>query len=525
MDKTQEQKNIDSFNKVQQELGTGKQFVTGQGLVPQNQIPTLSKDTLGTGNQPMNIAPRNTGTSAVGFGAEITSLSNAGQVAQKEDTLLQQQNTQVSDTQKNLENSKKAILNKYGLTQGEAALTDKAYSETNQLGTSVDVTAKKLRDINSRINAIDISANEEIKALDKNFYGTTSGKNEAINAINRRATSAKADLYIDKLVTQGEYDSAKSIADRKVNVQMEQDRLDLEKLKFDYAENKDLFTKSEQRQFELMADNRKRELDKTAADAKAFETTKIDLLKSANEQNAPQSIKDAITRSTNVTEAINAAGQYSGNALERQIKYAQLNKLQVEAKQALNSLPSAIQTKVQGVAGQFDGEQAVKNYQAIAETVDAVKNAGVTPIDDIQRIYGVAKVFDPSSAVKEGEYDTVQEYATALLQRVGLKANRVFNNDGFLTPEARQFINDALDNRMASSEKAYKNIYDSYGERINKVTGRTDGKDYITDYSAAFKDKAVQTVKSNGQEWVVGKVYNDGTSNWVVDANGKWTKQ
>jgi hypothetical protein len=34
-----------------------------------------------------------------------------------------------------------------------------------------------------------------------------------------------------------------------------------------------------------------------------------------------------------------------------------------------------------------------------------------------------------------------------------------------------------------------------------------------------------QTVKSNGQDYIVGQVYNDGTANWTVDASGKWTKQ
>lgn len=34
-----------------------------------------------------------------------------------------------------------------------------------------------------------------------------------------------------------------------------------------------------------------------------------------------------------------------------------------------------------------------------------------------------------------------------------------------------------------------------------------------------------QTVQSNGQTYIVGQVYNDGTANWVVDAQGHWTQQ
>lgn len=44
---------------------------------------------------------------------------------------------------------------------------------------------------------------------------------------------------------------------------------------------------------------------------------------------------------------------------------------------------------------------------------------------------------------------------------------------------------------------------------INEVTNKTGG----------------QKVVSNGQEYVVGQVYNDGVANWTVDANGNWSKQ
>lgn len=226
----------------------------------------------------------------------------------------------------------------------------------------------------------------------------------------------------------------------------------------------------------------------------AIRSSKEIALKAAAENGAPASVLAQIDRATTPTEVYTALGQYGSNALDRQYKQAQLANIQSEistrkaqAEQAANTLPPVIQARVQTVAGQFDNEQAVKNFQTIAETVDSVKNAGKSPTDDIQRVYAVAKVFDPNSAVREGEYKTVQDYATSLLQRVGLKANRVFNNDGFLTDEARKFIDNSLDNRLASSKKAYDNIYKSYGERIDKVTGKSDGTQYITDYSKAFQ--------------------------------------
>ncbi len=149
-------------------------------------------------------------------------------------------------------------------------------------------------------------------------------------------------------------------------------------------------------------------------------------------------------------------------------------------------LDSTTLTKVQTVANQFDNEPIVKEYNTIAGQIDFVKGAKTTPTDDISRVYVFAKVMDPNSVVREGEYKTVQDYSTALLQRFGLNAKRVFVNDGFLTDEARRFMQDTLQRRLETSSKQYQNVYTEYARRIDKLTGNADGKDYITNYGNAF---------------------------------------
>lgn len=169
---------------------------------------------------------------------------------------------------------------------------------------------------------------------------------------------------------------------------------------------------------------------------------------------------------------------------------SQAAKMGITPKKDVGNLSPAVATKVQGIAGQFDGEQIVKDYNQIIQSLDAVKRAGTSPTDDIQRVYAFAKIMDPNSVVREGEYKTVQDYSTALLERTGLKAKRIFDNTGFLTEEARGFMLKTLDNRFASTEKAYNNLYNEYGRRIDKITGQADGTDYITDYSRAFETES-----------------------------------
>lgn len=163
-----------------------------------------------------------------------------------------------------------------------------------------------------------------------------------------------------------------------------------------------------------------------------------------------------------------------------------------------------INSTVNSIMSAFDNEPVVRQYQTIAQTVDTVKNLGTSPTDDIRRIYAVAKVFDPNSAVREGEYSTVQEYATSLLQRVGLKANRVFNNDGFLTTEAQKFINTTLNNELSVAKKAYDNTYSSYNKRIADAKSGQGGS--ITDYSAGYTP--IQSQQPSNNEWLATPNYN-----------------
>lgn len=150
-----------------------------------------------------------------------------------------------------------------------------------------------------------------------------------------------------------------------------------------------------------------------------------------------------------------------------------------------------INSTINSIAGSFDNEPAVKTYQTIAQTVGTVKNLGTSPTDDIRRVYAVAKVFDPNSAVREGEYKTVQDYATSLLQRQGLKAKRVFDNSGFLTQEARTFINNTLQNELDSSQKSYDNVYQNYQRRIEDAKAGKGNSltNYQTNYSNQVPSK------------------------------------
>ena len=530
---------------------------------------TITSESL-TSQTPFNLSPQTTGTSATGLGEEMTSRSSADvATADANDALVRQTNKEYLDRQAGEKKSAGFLSDFLGTRKGEIALTDEAYTG------GVDTDSADLKEINNRILAVDNRYRKEIEALQNNPQGKYRENLQAdINTLQRQASSEKADLYIEQLAKQGKYDSAKQIADRKVAMLLENDRITLDKLQFDYENNKELFTKAEQRQFELAQADRNRALDSKRETAKLFETTKIDLMKSANEQNAPQSVKDAINRSKTIDEAINAAGQYGGDIQARLIKDAQLRNLNSEInKRNAETKALEVPTITNADAGQYAGAISTilgsNKFTAVQKRdfVNAV-NSGQDPFQVIKNqarnLLGTEKTdllkFEAAKSSMESLDSELKAFYAAggksnifsgNFEKVNNKLGAV--NDPNLVNIAVQIAASLQRYRNAISGTAYseqegKDIASIFpgitkGELLNSTIVKARLTTLNSDIDGMYESvlgntyndlkkantqpsaNTTTTVKSNGQDYIVGQVYNDGTSNWTVDAQGKWTKQ
>jgi len=238
----------------------------------------------------------------------------------------------------------------------------------------------------------------------------------------------------------------------------------------------------------------------------------FDIQKEAAKNGAPKEVLAAIAKSPNGTAAISAAGEYlmegSGvigeylfykrDALARGIvpvdpdTYMTMDanrKAKVAAAANANGLSNQTLTRVLSIAGQFDAEPIVKEYNVVKEAkqfVDSLSNTTTNPSDDQGLVYAFAKVMDPNSVVREGEYRTVQNYAQSWIKAFGSGMEQAINGTGFLSDEARKNIKKTIASKAAASERTYKSTYNEYTRRINKVSGGKDGADYITDYSKGY---------------------------------------
>lgn len=248
-------------------------------------------------------------------------------------------------------NSLDSLLKEITGAKGKSALTDENYRD------DVDPAKKELDDINNQILAEQTSLRRRQEAIEKNSRGATSeGLAQELRAVEKESLSKQADLSIIQMAKQNNYFGAKEIADRKVAAQLEDQAQRLQILQFTYQENKELFNKQEQRQFETQQGERVRLLEKEGVELKAVN----DLAINALQNGAPVDVVRKMQTAKSQDEALSYGGQYIGK-LDRDTQLLQQQKLRSEAS-AAKAQQQAI-TQVQALTQNGD---PVSSKQALA---------------------------------------------------------------------------------------------------------------------------------------------------------------
>lgn len=160
-------------------------------------------------------------------------------------------------------------------------------------------------------------------------------------------------------------------------------------------------------------------------------------------------------------------------------------------------------SRVYAISDKFDSSPIVKSYNTVQRSaidanllMDKINQdtiSGKTPVagDDLQLIYMFARVQDPESVVREGEYNTVAKYLSTLPQSVRNAVSRVVDKEpsALLTPEARSAVLEGINRKYQSDKTQYDNLYSESVRKINDVAGSDIGSKIITDYSGAYNPK------------------------------------
>lgn len=193
-------------------------------------------------------------------------------------------------------------------------------TERNNLYKSggVDTAKMAVDELTSRMEAETVATNHRIDELRRNSGGGLTGAvNSEIERVQRESLSKLADLSVVQSAALRKYSTAKDIADRQIEAETSQLKSQLDALKFFYDDNKEQLNKKDQRAYEEEIKKKDREYQESYDTKKKLADTKLELLKSATEQNAPVSVLESIQGSKTSEEAISRAGRYGGDALRK----------------------------------------------------------------------------------------------------------------------------------------------------------------------------------------------------------------
>ncbi len=249
----------------------------------------------------------------------ISAITAANKTASAEEV---KNTNEIAKLQADQATKKSGIQSIFDKLRGKRAEKNELYEDTG-----VDTARKEVDELTSQIEAETLAARRKVEDIRANFRGTTGGADAEIALVNRRSLSKLADLSIVQNASLRRYSTLKDIADRQIEAETEDLRLELDGLKFFYEDNKEELSKKEDREWQETIKAKDRAYNETVDAKKALSDTKIELLKSASSQSASTSVLQAIQNATTPEQAISAAGKYSGDILDRLYKQKQIDKL------------------------------------------------------------------------------------------------------------------------------------------------------------------------------------------------------
>lgn len=333
-------------------------------VVPKTPAPITPSDLSGSPS-PFKVTAAAAPTKVAGLGSSLEADAAATADAYQA-RLDAKAKTAEAAKSSSFEDLMKAQL---GMT-GKAEATDKAYADT------VDPAEADLKDINQQIIAEQVALRRRVEEIEKNPQGLFGpALQDQIDQATRDSVRKQADLSVIQLARQGKYDSAKAIADRAVEASIEKQKNLIDALQFNYEENKDEFTKDEQRAFESAQDARNRALDMQKAKELADYEQKIkenDPLYRAQVQKIKAEL--ATTGATTITNPDAAKYAPAISIILGSGKFTQDQKASFVAAVNNGEDPFAvIKNQTKTILGQT-GENKLTSYETAKAQLDDVQN-------------------------------------------------------------------------------------------------------------------------------------------------------
>lgn len=377
---------------------------------------------------------------------------------------------------------------------------------------------KQVNEYTSQIEAEQLATRRKIDSLQKSGMTAEAAQGEA-NRIQRESTAKQADLAILQNAALRKYDTLSEIADRKIQAELEPMKARLDNLKFFYGENKDVLTKKQDQVYQERIKAEEREYNRQEQEKKQLSDTKLSLLKSAAEQQAPAEVLSAIQSSKTPSDAISAAGQYVGNILDTQLKKAQIAKAWADAKKVDTTSGVLTEQQLRQIDTSPQGKklttlsnmyQLSQTYKNLVDTYGFKASGPEKAL--IDRAYADLKIAYKSAA----ELGALTGPDVALLEEaIKPSAGGAIKFLDYKLSGGRGGVTDAIESGLVRArEEALKNY--------KQLTARNPGygqSDYVKslitpfakDYSTVNEDNAVEGDIIQTEDGILLEVTSDGT--------------
>ena len=361
-----------------------------------------------------------------------------------------------------------------------------------------------LKDINNKLRTEQLARRRSTELITSTGGQSKGQAQSQINNVNRESYSKQADMAIVQLAAQGRFNSASALADRKANAMFEQEQNQIDAAKITYEDNKDLYNKAEQREFETALTDRTNRVQAEKEQMQAVQNLALQ----AQLDGAPPDIVSEMMKSKTLADASAIGGQFVG-ALDREQQRASINASNARTRSsnasadlneaelvaynnAQKDAESGILTgeqvgTAQTINKDFEDEPITKQYNdALSKFIvleDTLAN-GIDGIQDLQLVYDFMKAVDPTSVVRETEFATAAETGN-IFQGTFAKFNKSFGTGGFLPEEVKNDFIRASRQSFSAKETQYMNLKREKANQINQRLGINNGADYLTNYESA----------------------------------------
>jgi hypothetical protein len=158
--------------------------------------------------------------------------------------------------------------------------------------------------------------------------------------------------------------------------------------------------------------------------------------------------------------------------------------------------------KVTALASQFDSNPIVKAFNVQVNKAESVKNileAGLGGPGDLAIVYEFMKGLDETSVVRESEYAAASKSGNIFAGAMA-RFNGYLKEDGGMLPQnVKESFLKIVNQKMGVTKKQVSKMHADFSRRIEKITGKPNGSEYLTDYANLYDGGSEPTVQHGGQ--------------------------